>query len=430
MKTWFSNARRTRKRKLLSKKKENKSKPKPVRKSKTVSKNVKEWKLNKLPVVENSVNPGVGTNTQDAHVLEGNTGVSRGEGQDKGVHLENQLHLEIFDCSKINKQDTDTETDSNRVAETEPNNLCVNEKKNLHSKEIENESHEKRDFTVNNKDTSVLKATERITVETTGTNFGELESNDNNENTGSRGSPGKQVSESDQGQVTSTTGYINEILNKEQTAEVSINRNVQLLLKNKLEQKQETPGERLRNERNYSHKAACNKKRSFVELECPEYSPDKGSESLAALSVLCNRIEQDTFIPNNFQAESMKTYSKDKVKCRKHNKLEKLKKVWNESLMAHYPSNSVAEFQQSSYQPVCGVKHCNINSRGFQSPTGFSERMYPNYRNHRGSTFPLDSPVHKQHVNQLPSNSYHGYQMLSPKIAGTGMSHIMTKPTK
>ena len=102
---------------------------------------------------------------------------------------------------------------------------------------------------------------------------------------------------------------------------------------------------------------------------------------------------------------------KDKAKCRKLNRLEKLRKAWNESLMTRGQNNtSMAEYAQSSYQPACNIKHCNKNCWALQSPTGFGEGMSGNDRN----ILQLESPVYTQH--QIHSN--HGYQMMSPKIAG------------
>ena len=180
MKTWFSNARRTRRRKQQAQKTGNT--PKPYRKSKFVPKKTKEWKLNKSSVAKNSASQHSCSTTQKEQVPKGKShGKSHGVGQDKGVQLENQLYLEIFDCSKVKKDDVRTKT------EVESNDLCVNETKDIPAVKITNKSNEKSDFPVNdNMDTDVLKETVKTNLKTDMIKLAELERDEKNKMAGSK----------------------------------------------------------------------------------------------------------------------------------------------------------------------------------------------------------------------------------------------------
>ena len=143
--------------------------------------------MNKSTVAQNSASQHSCSTTQKEQVPEENPGKSHGVGQDKGVQLENQLYLEIFDCSKVNKDDVRTKT------EAESNDLCVNEKKDIPAVKITNESNEKSDFPINDMDTDVLKAAVKTNLESDRIKLAELERDDKNKKTGSKENKRKQI---------------------------------------------------------------------------------------------------------------------------------------------------------------------------------------------------------------------------------------------
>ena len=396
VKTWFSNARRTGRRKQQAKKMVNKPKPKPTRKSKYVPKKTKEWKLNKTSATQNLASLSSCPSTQIAEIQDGNSG--------KNVGLEDKdVHQEILDYSKINKGDTETKT---KVGSSD---LSAKEKKNLSEGEANDRRGDKIDLPATAKAFNVPKAAEKINFKKHKINSKEPESDDSKK-TRLSNNQHKPLIESDQDEVTSTTGNKCETLiyNHNQTPEGSINRNIQMLLKNKLEKKYET------------YNTDLNNNRYFMDFGCEGYSPDDtSSNSLAALSELCERIKPDSLSFNQNQGESVNVYDEDKPKCRKLNRLEKLQKDWKESLMNQYPySMSVPEpTKTSSHQSACSVKHCNQKFWDLGSPTRSGEGISDNHR----SLLQYYSPVYTHQPIQQP-NGYHGYQMMSPRIAGFTIS--------
>lgn len=220
-------------------------------------------------------------------------------------------------------------------------------------------------------------------------------------------------SDTDQGLVTSSTGSLDDMF---ETTNASNKGSIKSLLKHKLKDKKETPRKKYQKQISSFNNTDAQKYKSYKLSESWKGNPNRGFESLNALSELCNRIDQESFISPSLLPEHVKSYSKDKTKCLKLSKLERLKTAWNESLKQQYAANDHSfESNWSRYQAASDCRSYNSNYKANEYAGSKREETYSYDTYHSGGSTKLNCPVHPECTCQVHSDSY---QMMSPRVAG------------